>query len=81
MISDGKTRINVTLSDEILSRIETYAKAMGINRSALCCYMIGQQIMAMDKALGIADAVSSKLQEVIGESDVLKSLKPADENG
>lgn len=70
MLSDGKTRINVTLSDEVIARLDAYSKAMGLNRSALCCYMIGQQVMVLDKTLGIADAVSKSLVKAIDDSDI-----------
>ena len=48
-------RIQVNVSDEMISRLELYSKKMGISRSALCAQFIGQCVMGYDKAFDVID--------------------------
>lgn len=43
-------RLQLTISDEAVERIDKYAKMLGISRSALCTTWIGQGLMGYDKA-------------------------------
>ncbi len=43
-------RLQLTISDEAVERIDRYAKMLGISRSALCTTWIGQGLMGYDKA-------------------------------
>lgn len=56
-------RLQVAVSDEMCERIDSYAKMMGISRSALCSMFIGQGIMAFDKAQTIMSDVGINLSE------------------
>lgn len=60
-LADGKERIYVTVSCDMASRIDFYRNKMGLSRSAYCSYLIGQGVMSMDKAMGIADQIGSIL--------------------
>lgn len=42
-------KVQVNLSDELVSKIDVFAKAMGVSRSALCGVWIGQTVMSMEK--------------------------------
>lgn len=42
-------KVQVNLSDELVSKIDSFAKAMGVSRSALCGVWIGQTVMSMEK--------------------------------
>ena len=44
-------KVQVNLSDELVSKIDSFAKAMGVSRSALCGVWIGQTVMSMGKTL------------------------------
>lgn len=44
-------KVQVNLSDELVSKIDSFAKAMGVSRSALCGVWIGQTVMSMEKPL------------------------------
>lgn len=46
-------KVQVNLSDDLVSRIDKYAKAMGVSRSALCGVWIGQSLMGMEKTLEV----------------------------
>ena len=43
-------RVQINLSDEMVDRVDMYAKVMGMSRSGLCAYFIGQSVMGLDKA-------------------------------
>lgn len=53
------------MNDEMVSRVDYYAKKMGISRSALCSVLIGQGIMGYDKTFEIADTVGVRLTEEV----------------
>lgn len=43
-------RAQINLSDEMVNKIDMYAKVLGMSRSALCAFFIGQGVMGLDKA-------------------------------
>lgn len=45
MISSGKTRIQVTLSDSVIKAIDKYCDTVGISRSAWCASVIADEVM------------------------------------
>lgn len=74
-------RIQVIISDEMVKRIDKYAKMMGVSRSALCSVFIGQGVMGYDKTFDIVDGIAAKIDkklvdgqmsitDVLGDSDV-----------
>lgn len=46
-------KVQVNLNDDLVSRIDDYAKYMGISRSALCAMFIGQGMLGLDKSIEI----------------------------
>lgn len=46
MIPDGMTRVAVTLSDEILARLDEYRGVMGMTRSAAVASLVARQLVA-----------------------------------
>lgn len=58
-------KVQVMMNDEMVSRVDYYAKKMGISRSALCSVLIGQGIMGYDKTFEIADTVGVRLTEEV----------------
>ncbi len=48
-------KVQVTVSDEMVNKIDKYASLMGISRSALCATFIGQGIMGYDKTYEMLD--------------------------
>ncbi len=63
-------RVQVNVNDELVERIDYYAKLMGMSRSGLCSYFIGMGMMSIEKANTIMNEMSdvmlsnvSKLEE------------------
>lgn len=71
-VSKSKGRITITCSSEQIAKLDAYATKMGMNRSALCAYFIGQGLLTMDKAYGVLDKFADSL------SDDMLSLLEAD---
>lgn len=65
MVSDSNERVYITLSKESVERLEFYAKKMGMTRSALGAYLIGQGILGLEKATQIADGVQNELAALV----------------
>lgn len=66
-------RVQVSLSDEMVERVDFYAKKMGVSRSALCSMLVGQGIMGYDKSMDIISIIGDKLGDSLltenGEKD------------
>ena len=62
-------RVQVNLSDEMVKMVDSYAKKMGVSRSAFCSMMVGQGVMNLDKAYNLFDNLGVKLSE-----DILKDF-------
>lgn len=43
-------KVQVNLNDDIVRKIDEYAKAIGISRSAVCAMWIGQSVLGVEKA-------------------------------
>lgn len=44
-------RVQVNLNDDLVKRIDEYAAAIGLSRSAVCAMWIGQAALSTDTAL------------------------------
>lgn len=67
MIGENSTRINVTISKDMAKRIDAYRKQMGLTRSAFCCYIIGQHVMSLDKAMHTFDEATKMMVDKLDE--------------
>lgn len=68
-------RVQVNISDEMVDRVDEYAKKMGVSRSSLCSMLIGQGIMSYDKSFDMVNALSDKLGEgLIRELELRKNV-------
>lgn len=54
-------KVQVTLSDELVEKIDEYAKKMGVSRSALCGVWIGQAIISLETTLSNSQSFFSDL--------------------
>lgn len=60
-------KVQITLSEDMVCRVDDYAKSMGISRSALCAIFIGQGIMSYDKTFDtLSRNMSKEVSEVVG---------------
>lgn len=67
-LGDNRERIYVTVSTDMASRIDFYREKMGLSRSALCAYLVGQGVMSMDKAMGIFDEMGKAIVDKSADS-------------
>lgn len=65
-------RVQVNLSDEMVVKVDSYAKKMGVSRSALCSILVGQGIMTYDKSMDIISVMGDKLGDSLLAEKVLK---------
>jgi Na+-translocating ferredoxin:NAD+ oxidoreductase RnfE subunit len=54
-------RLQVNVADDMVERVDFYARKMGVSRSALCSVAIGQYVLGMDKSMDILTAISDKV--------------------
>lgn len=61
-------KVQVNLSNDLVARIDKFAKAMGVSRSALCGVWIGQTLMSLEKTLEVGQkAIETFLTSEDGE--------------
>ena len=77
-VPKGKQRITITVSDESVEKFSYYGEKMGINRSALCAYFVGQGLLSMDKAYSLIDRVASDMSEEMKKALAESSEKTSD---
>lgn len=53
-------RIQVNLSDDIVEKLDLYAKKIGVSRSAFCAMSIGQTVMTYEKSFDIVKEIGEK---------------------
>lgn len=56
-------RIQVNLSDEMVTKVDDYAAMLGMSRSGLCAYFIGQGTLAFERSLSACDEVAKEILE------------------
>ena len=54
-------KVQVNLSEDLVARIDKFAKLMGVSRSALCGVWIGQAVMSMEKTFETGQRVVEDL--------------------
>lgn len=64
-VPKGKQRITITVSDESVEKLSYYGEKMGMNRSALCAYLVGQGLMGLDSANSMFVKVSESMSDEI----------------
>lgn len=79
-IPKGKQRITITVSDESVDKLAMYGEKMGMNRSALCAYLVGQGLMGLDRANSMLDKVTDSMSAEMKKAFVAMADK-ASESG
>lgn len=77
-VPKGKQRITITVSDESVEKLSHYGKKMGMNRSALCAYLVGQGLMGLDRANSMFDKVSESMSDEIKRAFASMADKSSD---
>lgn len=62
-IPKGKQRITITVSDESVDKLAVYGEKMGMNRSALCAYLVGQGLMGLDSSTSMLNRITESLAD------------------
>ena len=73
-------RIQVNLSDEMVSKVDAYATKMGVSRSALCSMLVGQGIMSYDKSMDLISILGDKLGDSLLAEKALQEVVNAEKN-
>ena len=73
-------RIQVNLSDEMVSKVDAYATKMGVSRSALCSMLVGQGIMSYDKSMDLISILGDKLGDSLLTEKALQEVDNAGKN-
>ena len=67
-------RVQVNISDEMVVKIDEYARKMGVSRSALCSVLIGQGIMNYEKSADLLRVIGDKVGESMFAEKVLEKV-------
>lgn len=70
-------RVQVNVSDDLVKKIDEYAKVMGVSRSALCSVWIGQAVMGMDRSFQVVQSMGDKLGEALLAEKTLAEMGQA----
>lgn len=73
-------RVQVNISDEMVEKVDGYAKKMGVSRSALCSMLVGQGIMSYDKSMDVITLLGDKLGDSLLADKTLKEVANAEKN-
>lgn len=69
-------RIQVNLSEEMVAKVDGYAKRMGVSRSALCSILVGQGIMSYDKSMDLLKDIGEKVgDDLLAEKTFKEATK------
>lgn len=60
-------KVQVNLSDEMVTRVDNLAKSYGVSRSALCSMYIGQMVDSMEKS-------SSAVASILGNEEFMQLI-------
>lgn len=56
-------RVQVNVSDDLVKELDEYATSVGISRSALCAYFIGQGMYGIKKGFEIGTEIIAKSEK------------------
>lgn len=73
-------RVQVNLSDEMVSKVDAYARKMGVSRSALCSMLVGQGIMGYDKSMDMLSFIGDKIGDSLIAERALQEVANEDKN-
>lgn len=67
-------RVQVNLSDEMVGKVDAYARKMGVSRSALCSMLVGQGIMSYDKSMDLLTLIGDKVGDSLLAEKALEEV-------
>lgn len=60
-------KVQVNLNDDIVKKIDDYAKSIGVSRSAVCAMWIGNAVLGVDKATETLQRMSDDMVSQVKE--------------
>lgn len=68
-------KVQVNLNDDIVKKIDAYAGAIGVSRSAVCAMWIGNAVLGVDKATETLQRMSDGLIDAATDEKEKKKKK------
>ena len=65
-------RIQITVNEDMLPKLDYYAERMGVTRSALCAVWLGDAILNHDKAYALLDNMKDRMADELLSDDATK---------
>lgn len=56
-------RVQVLMEEELVEKVDFYAKKMCMSRSALCKYLIAQGVFAYDNSVGVLQKMAEEINK------------------
>lgn len=60
-------KVQITLNDKLVEKIDQYAAAIGMTRSGICAYWIGQSVLGFDRATQSIERMGSDVLAMIAQ--------------
>lgn len=54
-------RVQVLMEEELVEKVDFYAKKMCMSRSALCKYLVAQGVFAYDNSIGVLQNMAEEI--------------------
>ena len=67
-------KVQVNISDEMVVKIDEYARKMGVSRSALCSVLVGQGIMSYERSFDLLKVIGDKLGDSLFSEKILERV-------
>lgn len=68
-------RVNISMDEQLVEKLDTYADSMYMSRSALIAYFCSQGLFGMDKSIEILKGAVKVTNDLSGEISVQELLK------
>ena len=68
-------KVQVNLNDDIVKKIDAYAGAIGVSRSAVCAMWIGNAVLGLDKATETLQRMSDGMVDAVTDEKEKKKKK------
>ena len=60
-------KVQITLNDDLVKKIDQYAAAIGMSRSAVCAYWIGQSALGLETATHTLEKLGVDVAQALQE--------------
>ena len=58
-------RIQVNLEEAMIDKVDAYAKALGVSRSAFCAFVVGQYVWSLEKGMETVGVSANEVLEKV----------------